>query len=60
MMKILEEDVTSKLAELPDNWRIALHDALVKDPAMRIKSASVLKNILSGNLQEQIGAIIIE
>ena len=60
MMKILEEDVTSKLAELPDNWRIALHDAMVKDPAMRIKSASVLKNILSGNLQEQIGAIIIE
>lgn len=54
MMKILEEDVTPKLAELPENWRIALYDALIKDPSQRIKSASKLKNILSESTVENI------
>ena len=54
ILKILEEDVTPKLSGLPENWRIALQDALIKDPSERIKSASGLRNILTGDFQEQI------
>ena len=54
ILKILEEDVTPKLSGLPENWRIALQDALIKDPSERIKSASGLINILTGDFQEQI------
>ncbi len=50
---ILEKDTAGQLKELPENWRIALHDALIKDPELRIKSASGLKNILTGTVGEQ-------
>ncbi len=43
---ILEEDISSKLNDLPEKWRITLHNALIKNPAQRIKSTSELKAML--------------
>ena len=55
MKNILEKDVTASLSELPENWKIALYDSLIKDPSQRIKSASGLKNILSGDVAQLSG-----
>lgn len=55
ILKILEEDVTPKLSGLsPENWRIALQDALIKDPFRKNKIGFRLINILTGDFQEQI------
>ncbi len=53
MKSILEDDISHKLSDLPENWKIALYDALIKDPTQRIQSAAELKKILSENQFER-------